>query len=115
MVSKVKLYGSGRSTVIIIDKNNAEGIGIIMQGLKGSVIQDLALKTLNPGSANAGVEIDDCGDCKLFNVLAQGFGKYGFQVKNNSFLCELNSCVSADNNLAGFYFEKLASNGRGVT
>ncbi|MFC1558044.1 right-handed parallel beta-helix repeat-containing protein [candidate division KSB1 bacterium] len=111
--SKVTLRGAGRSTVLLLGDENTEGIVILMKGLKGSMVSDLSVKTKKPHTGNSGLIMDDCGDCKVQNVIAQGFAENGFLVKNRTFLSELTDCVSANNGVSGFYFDELTSKGRG--
>jgi hypothetical protein len=105
----VWLQGEGRGTVLLI----ADSLGIILKGLKGVHISDLTIKSAERYTSKAGIVIDDCGDCQINNVLTQGFKLYGIWMRNNSFLCELRSCKSADNGRANFYFDGNAERGRG--
>jgi parallel beta-helix repeat protein len=107
--NNVWLRGEGRGTILAVN----DSIGIIMKGLKGAMVSDIAVKSVKRHLAIAGIVLDDCGDCQVNNVLTQGFKKYGIQMRNNSFLCELTSCKSADNGQANFYFENLKGGGRG--
>lgn len=113
ITSKITITGSGRGTRLVVGENNSAGYAIIMRGLKGTRVSDLTIMAIESHTGNAGIILDDCGDCKIQNVLSQNFKKHGFMLTNNSFLCELNNCVSANNGQSGFYFEQLAGNGRG--
>jgi hypothetical protein len=111
--SNVWLHGKGRGTLLQVTAGNEEGAGIILKGLKGSFISDLAVKPVEPQMAEAGIIIDDCGDCKVSNIFCQGFSKYGIWMRNNSFLCEVTGCQLADNGQANIFCQKLAEGGRG--
>lgn len=107
--NNVWLQGEGRGTVLLV----TDSLGIIMKGLKGTKISDVTILNAERHTSKAGIVMDDCGDCQISNVLTQGFKQFGMWVRNDSFLCELSSCKSADNGQANFYFESLAAGGRG--
>lgn len=107
--NNVWLQGQGRSTELIVK----DSIGILLKGLKGARISDIAVRSDERHTAFAGIVLDDCGDCVISKVYTEGFQKFGIAVLNKSFLCEINSCKSADNAQANFYFENLNAKGRG--
>ncbi len=113
LVSRVWLQGRGRGTLFMVASDNEKGIGILAQGLKGVQISGLAIKPEVRGGSEAGLVIDDCGDCQVRDLLCQGFGKYGIWIRNNSFLCEISGCQLADNDVANIYCENLFRDGRG--
>ena len=113
LANDVWLRGSGRATKLLVAKAHETGIGLLCEGLKGAVISDLAVQTEEDQAAVAGIVIDDCGDCQVRDVFCQGFALYGIWVRNNSFLCEINSCKLANNGKANIYLDHLTKGGRG--
>ena len=108
--SNVKIHGAGPGTVLLVQGGN--DTGILLESLNNTVVADLTIMPAKKGTVEAGIILDDCGGCQVRNVHIQGFAKYGFWLRNNSFLCDLSTCKSADNGQANFYFENL-KRGRG--
>lgn len=102
------LHGSGRSTVLSV----TDSVGIMLDSLSGVKISDLVVKSAERRGATTGILINNSGDCQVQDVLTQGFEKYGIWMRNNTFLSELSSCVSADNGRANYFLERLTSGGR---
>jgi hypothetical protein len=109
LADNVTLRGSGRSSVLRVTSD----VGLRGEGLKGARVADLALMPAEDHSAQAGVVLDDAGDCKLQDLFCQGFAGYGIWIRNNSFLCEVESCKLADNGTANLFLDQLAGKGRG--
>ncbi|MGE4489727.1 MAG: right-handed parallel beta-helix repeat-containing protein [Kiritimatiellales bacterium] len=105
--NRVILRGKGRGSKLSITAANAQGVGIVCEGLKGAVITDLALTPAKSVAGVAGIILDSCGDCQVHDVLCQGFATYGIWVRNSSFLCEISSCQLVDNQTANLYLEDL--------
>jgi len=108
----VWLHGSGRGTSLLVS-GGEENVGLLCEGLEGAVVSDLALRPAEGGTALAGLVLDDCGDCRVRDVLCKRFAGYGVWVRNNSFLCEIRSCSLAGNAKANLYLSDLANAGRG--
>jgi len=109
LASNVWLRGSGRGTRVVA---GAGAAGLVCEGLKGTVVSDLAVMAGAAGPST-GILVDDCGDCQVRDVLVQGFSDYGIWMRNHSFLCELKSCKAADNGKANLFLDHLAHGGRG--
>lgn len=102
------LHGSGRSTILSV----TDSVGIMLDSLIGVKISDLVVKSAERRGATTGILINNSGDCQVQDVLTQGFEKYGIWMRNNTFLSELSSCVSADNGRANYFLERLTSGSR---
>jgi hypothetical protein len=113
LASRVWLHGSGRGTRLLVRGEGEEGLGLLCAGLKGCTVSDLAVLADPDGERIAGIALDDCGDCTVRDVLCQGFARYGIWVRNNSFLCQIESCKLAGNGRANLYLDRLAGGGRG--
>ena len=110
--NRVVLKGKGRGTKLVVPEENSEGIGVLVNGLKGAQLQDLTLTPEVAGTAFAGIVVDDSGDCQIENVLAQSFESFGIKVCNNSFLCEISSCRLVDTGKANLFMKDLSEEGR---
>jgi hypothetical protein len=73
LANHVWLRGAGRGTKLRVSADNADGLGLMCQSLKGVVISDLALSAGENGSAQVGIVVDDCDDCQVRDVFAVGF------------------------------------------
>jgi len=103
LADNITLRGKGRSTRLIANSET----GILGEGVNGAVVSDLRLVAGDgPGS---GIVLDDCGDCKVRDVLCAGFPDYGIWVRNNSFLCEIRGCSLAGNQKANIFLDHLAT------
>jgi hypothetical protein len=109
----VWLKGAGRATQLVVDGEAGGGIGLICERGRGMIISDLAVIPAERGCAEAGLVIDDTGDCQVRDVLVQGFARYGIWMRNNTFLSTIKGCVLADNGAANLYLDHLAQGGRG--
>ena len=109
LASNVWLRGSGRGTRVAA---GAGAAGLVCEGLKGTAISDLAVVPAS-GGASTGILLDGCGDCRVRDVLVQGFSDYGIAMRNGSFLCELRGCRAADNGTANIYLEHLTGGDSG--
>ena len=107
LADNVWLRGSGRGTKLRLDPTHKSGIGLSCTGLKGVVISDLALLGADCPEATAGIVVDGCGDTKVRDLFASGFGGYGIWMRNNSFLCEIRGCTLAGNGCANLYLSDL--------
>jgi len=105
--NEVRLRGSGRGTRLLVSAET----GLRLEKLRGAAVAELAL--LGNGTAQTGILLDDSGDCQVRDVHCQGFVQYGIVLRNNSFLCELNTCKLADNRKANIYLDNLFQGGRG--
>jgi hypothetical protein len=106
LAGQVSLRGSGRGTRLVVDPANADGIGLLGQGLAGVVVADLAVVDESQRAA-AGIVLDACGECKLHGLFCAGFGEYGIWLRNSSFLCEISGCSLAGNRKANLYLDTL--------
>ncbi len=112
LADNVWLRGSGRATELVLAREHDTGVGILCRGLGGALVSDLALKAGENADAEAGVVLDDCGDCQVRDLFCVGFAGYGVWMRNNSFLCEVRGCRLAENGKAGVFADHLADGGR---
>jgi hypothetical protein len=103
----VWLRGSGRGTKLRLISGHKSGIGLLCEGLKGTVISDLALLGTDRRDSGAGIVVDGCGDTKVRDVFVAGFDGYGIWVRNHAFLCEIRGCSLAGNEKAAIYLDSL--------
>jgi hypothetical protein len=105
--SLVTLQGSGRATLLRLAPDHDDGIMVVCDRGDGSEVKDLVLdgNRSNVPNSKAGLVLDHCGDCRVSGVTAARFGGYGIWVRNNSFLCTLDSCVAADNVASNIFFD----------
>ncbi len=113
LADDVWLRGHGRATRLVLAPSHETGVGVLCKGLGGARVSDLALKGADDPDAEAGVVLDDCGDCLVHDVFLVGFAGYGVWMRNNSFLCELRGLRAAGNGKAGIFLQRLAQGGRG--
>ena len=105
------LRGSGRGTRLHVSPGTTHGI-ICDEG-KGVVISDLSVLSAQRHAACDGVVVTNSGDCQVRNVFTQGFSECGIVLRENSFLCHLDSCKSADNGRANILTSSMVNDGRG--
>jgi hypothetical protein len=113
VASNVALHGGGRATKLCAAAAGEGSAAVVLAGLKGAAVSDLAIVAEASARAEAGIILDDCGDCLVRDVYCKGFARYGIWLRNNSFLCELRGCKLADNAEANVYLDSLAEGGRG--
>jgi hypothetical protein len=104
--SGVHLRGRGRSSRLRLAAENADGVGVLCEGINTAVVSDLAV-VAGGGDAAGGVVLDDCGDCQVRDVTCAGLAGCGIEVRNGSFLSEVRGCRLAGNAEAGIRFHKL--------
>jgi len=102
--NNISITGKGRSTKLLITKNNELGIGIIGKEVHGIQISNLKISAENEESVS-GIVIEGCGDCKIRDLYIYNIGKFGIWVKNESFLCDISDCSLAGNKEANIYFD----------
>lgn len=110
--SRVDLQGSGRATRVLAEPR-ISGPAILGEGLKHTLVSNLAVQALERGSAQAGVVFDDCGDSQMRGLYVEGFSGYGLWLRRNSFLCTIDGCSAADNGGANIFADHLERGGRG--
>lgn len=110
---RVTLRGKGYGTKIVVSAKNEAGVGVILQSVKGAVLSSLSVMPEQAGQGDTGVIIDDSGECKVTDVLCQGFAKFGMWIRNNTFLSDIVGCKFADNADSNLYLQDLKENGRG--
>jgi parallel beta-helix repeat protein len=103
----ISMKGNGRKTILNIHQTDTSGVGIMAHGLKGISVSDMSIISAAGSKSFAGICYDHCGDCKIENVYAEGFSKYGIWMRNNSFLCHINNCTAAANKRANIYTDSL--------
>ncbi len=105
----IALTGRGRRTELIIHATDRTGVGLFGKGLKDVEVSNLSLIAAdkNDSTVLAGICYEDSGDCEIRNVYAEGFSKYGIWLRNNSFLCHIDNCTSADNGRANIFTDSL--------
>lgn len=110
--NRVHLNGAGRATVLLLQENHSNGIGIEAQGLREFTLSDLSIRAAQPNQHHAGVVLNDCGDSQVRDLHCQDFADYGLLMENNSFLNEIRSCKLSNNGKANL---RLSNNwcGRG--
>ena len=110
--SYTSLRGGGSSTVLQIAETHRTGTALLGHGVNRITISDL---TVRGGHAQAkiGILIDHGGDCQVEDVLVVGMRKYGIELSNNSFLCEIRGAKVANAGVSGIFLHKLARGGRG--
>tara|TARA_B100001123_G_C15285110_1_gene1015351 strand:- start:69 stop:1250 length:1182 start_codon:yes stop_codon:yes gene_type:complete len=109
--NNVWLKGSGRGTQIEVASSAKSGI--VCTNGKGVVISDMIISSAKRHATSNGIVISNSGDCQVRNVLTQGFIDSGITIRDNSFLCQLDNCKSADNLRANILTSNLLDNGRG--
>lgn len=109
--NNVWLKGSGRGTRIEVP--SSVETGIICANGKGVVISDMIISSSERHGSQNGIVISNSGDCQVRNVLTQGFLNSGITIRDNSFLCQLDNCKSADNLRANILTSNMLNNGRG--
>lgn len=97
----VTLRGRGRLTCLRVRGET----GIHLTGINGAQVTDLRLIA---EGARYGVIVDNCGDCKVRDVICMGFADYGLWLCHESFLCEVRGCSLAGNGKANLYLDHLA-------
>jgi parallel beta-helix repeat protein len=103
----ILLAGSGRSTRLMVNRKNSDGIGILCREVNGVTISDLTLSSGVNKDARNGIIIDNCGNVKIRDVFSVGFAEYGIWMRNSSFLCEITGCTLAGNGKANIYLSRL--------
>lgn len=110
--ARCAVRGAGRSTRLLAPPAASGLAAILCDQADGAEIFDLSLIG-SETSVAAGVVLDACGDSRVSGVFAKGFSRFGFSMRNRSFLCRLEHCVAAACGQAGFHFFELAKDGRG--
>jgi hypothetical protein len=112
--SRVTLHGSGRSTALRLAPDHETGTAVIGETIDGATVADLTLDgdREHCASSQAGVVLDECGDCRLRNVAAARFGRYGIWARHDTFLSTVEGCVVADNAISGILMD-AQTRGRG--
>jgi hypothetical protein len=77
------------------------------EGIHGACVADLAVAAEPRGGGVAGVVLASCGDCRVRDVLALGFARYGVWIRSSSFLCEVRGCQLVDNREANLFLDTL--------
>jgi parallel beta-helix repeat protein len=98
--SDVSVYGSGLATILKFNQANKGESVFIAEGANHISIGDLTLQGIE-GIASTGVIFDDVMMGAIRNVYSRDFGRYGIQLRNNSSMCEVNSCMTSGNDSAG--------------
>jgi parallel beta-helix repeat protein len=107
LARNVALRGSGRGTRLIVTAENREGIAVRGETMEGACVADLAVVAEPLGSAVAGIVLGSCGDCRIKDVLALGFARYGIWLRESSFLCEVRGCQLVDNGESNLFLDML--------
>jgi parallel beta-helix repeat protein len=109
----VSVRGSGRSTVLKLGNENAEGVILIAKGKEGVVLSDFSCQGIASHDQSAGIILDSCGDCEIRNVYTRDFSGYGIWVRNGSFMNKLVNNTTSGNDQAGTCLMDNAEGGRG--
>jgi hypothetical protein len=107
LYDNITLSGRGRSTKLLVSKNNHEGIGIICKNSQLVEISNLTVSAGNNNNAKTGIIIDNSGNINVYNVFAIAFAEYGIWMRNHSFLSEISNCTLAGNKKANLYLDNL--------
>lgn len=105
--ANVWLRGSGRATRL----RAAATYGILVEGISGAVISDLALEA--EAGATAGIVLDAAYDCAIQDAYCAAFDGYGIWMRNNSALCRIRGCSLAANTIANLYLDDLRAGAYG--
>lgn len=111
--NNVNIIGSGNSTVLKMDSPNKEGSIIIAKKVEDVKIADLSLQGVQRVKQSTGIIFDQVGMGKIEGVYARDFGEYGIWLRDDCFMCEVNSCQTSGNGSAGVYLYQNNFSGRG--
>jgi len=109
--SRQSLKGSGRATRLLAPDSDSEAV-VRADRSDGVEVSDLSVVG-GPGRAEIGVLFDSCGDSRVTSVFGKEFSKFGIQLRNHSFLCQVNHCSVSGCQQANYSFFDLGRNGRG--
>ncbi len=111
--SNVKLEGSGSGTVFKMGSENLDEVMIIAQNVDEAAVSDIYLQGIDTKKKSSGIIFDHVGMGVIDGVTARDFGQYGIWLRNDCFMCEVNSCHTAGNDSAGVYLSRNNWSGRG--
>ena len=105
--SRVWLRGSGSATALRVAERHDSGVAVSATGRDGATVSDLAIE----GGGN-GIVLDNCGACAVRAVLCSRPREHGVWLRNNSFLCAVESCRMAGTGQSAIFLEMLYRGGR---
>jgi parallel beta-helix repeat protein len=106
------LKGEGIATKLkFVGKQFIEGC-ILINEAYGVTISDLLVSQTDESEIDAGIIVDGSGVCKITNVYAIGFKKYGIWLRNRTFLSRIDGCTVAGNKVSNIYLDELSKDGR---
>jgi parallel beta-helix repeat protein len=111
--SNVRIQGSGNGTVLKMGSGNEKEILIEAEEVDEIMISDLQLQGIPDKNKSSGIVFDHVGMGIINGIYARDFGQYGIWLRNDCFMCEVNSCQTAGNDSAGIYLSWNNWSGRG--
>ncbi len=99
--SFVVMRGSGQSTVLKPTENFTGEAVILAEGKDQVRVSNLTLQGLEGKTKGSGIIYDDVMQGTIQGVYSRDFGQYGILLRNNSSMCEVNSCLTSGNDSAG--------------
>jgi len=111
--SNIRLTGSGLGTVLKMGTANKESFIIKGEVIEQITVADLTLQGIDEQKESSGILFDHVGMGVINGVYARDFDKAGIWIRNDCFMCEVNSCLTSGNNFAGVYLSQNNWSGRG--
>jgi parallel beta-helix repeat protein len=111
--SNIRLEGSGKGTVLKMGERNEKEILIEAKQVEEIIISEMHLQGIPGKKKSIGIVFDHVGMGTIDGIYARDFGQYGIWLKNDCFMCEVNSCQTAGNDSAGVYLSWNNWSGRG--